>query len=49
MRKISVTIEGIPNILFQNGILPTDISEECEPFFSGMYKEERYIDNTVKK
>ena len=33
--KISVTIEGIPNKLFSNGILPTDIYEECKCFFSG--------------
>ena len=49
VKKVSVTIEGIPNQLFSNGILPTDIYEECERFFSGMYKEERSIDNTVKK
>ena len=49
VKKVSVTIEGIPNQLFSNGIPPTDIYEECEHFFSGMYKEERSIDNTVKK
>ena len=49
VKKVSVTIEGIPNQLFSNGILPTDIYEECERFLSGMYKEERSIDNTVKK
>ena len=47
--KISVTIEGIPNQLFSNGILPTDIYEECVRFFGGMYKEGRSIDDTVKK
>ena len=35
--------------LFSNDILPTYINEECERFFSGMYKEERSIDNRVKK
>ena len=49
VKKISVTIEGIPNQLFSNGILPTDIYDECERFFGGMYKEDRSIDNTVKK
>ena len=44
-----MTIEGIPNQLFSNGILRTDIYDECERFLSGMYKEERSIDNTVKK
>ena len=44
-----MTIEGIPNQLFSNGILPTDIYEECVRFFGGMYKEGRSIDDTVKK
>ena len=49
VKKISVTIEGIPNQLFASGMLPTDIYDECVRFFGGMYKEERSIDNTVKK
>ena len=49
VKKVSVTIEGIPNQLFSNGILPTDIYDECVRFFGGMYKEDRSIDNTVKK
>ena len=43
-----MTIEGIPNQLFANGMIPIDVYNEARRFFAGAYKKSRAVDDMTK-
>ena len=49
IKNISVTIEGIPNQLYAQGMQERNLYDETKRFFGGYYKKMKNIDNMVKE